>query len=171
MFDFLKRKRVWLFILAMLALGGASLWYLNRDSDEAQVRQTLRELCRIASKHEGEKNSTGLLKMRAVEGVFAPECRIDFRHEMFGGTYKTEELASALMRSRTIFRSCDVNFHDLSIVMAPPDRATAYFAGTLDARMSDGKSVSEARDLECKFRKIDNRWLITDIAVREVLEK
>lgn len=171
MFDFLKLKRFWFAILAMAVIGGVSLWYLNRDSDEAQVRHTLRELCRIASKNEGEKNTTGLLKMRAVETVFAPECRIDFRHEMFGGTYKTEEIAAALARSRTIFRSCDVDFRDLSITIQPPDRATAYFSGTLDARMSDGKTVSEARDLECKFRKIDKRWLITDIAVREVLEK
>jgi len=171
MFDFLKRKTVWLALLAVVALGGASLWYLSRDSDEAQIRATLRELCRIASKYEDEKAGGGLLKMRAVENVFAPECRMDFHHEMFGGTYTIEEIAATLMRSRAMFRTCAVDFRDLSVTIAPPDRATTDFTGTLDARLNDGKTVNEVRDLECKLRKIDNRWRITEIAVRDVLEK
>lgn len=171
MFDFLKLKRVWLSLLAVLALGGASLWYLNRDGDEAQVKATLRELCRIASKQEDEKAGSGLLKMRAVENVFAPQCRMDFRHEMFGGTYTTEEIAATLMRSRALFRTCKVDFRDLSLTIDPPDQATAYFTGTLEGRLNDGKSVNEVRDLECKLKKIETHWRITDIAVRDVLEK
>jgi len=171
MFNFLKRKLVWFIFLAVLGLGGVSLWYLNRDSDEAQVRETLRELCRIASRQADEGAGSGLLKMRMVEKVFAPECRIDFHHELFGGTYKVEEIASSLARARAMFRTCTVNFRDLSITIDPPNRATAYFTGTLDARLNDGKTVNEVRDLECKLKKIDNHWLITDIAVRDVLEK
>ena len=106
-----------------------------------------------------------------VEKVFAPECRIDFHHELFGGIYKVEEIASSLARARAMFRTCTVDFRDLSITIDPPDRATAYLTGTLDARLNDGKTVNEVRDLECKLKKIDNHWLITDIAVRDVLEK
>lgn len=171
MFDFLKRKLIWFVFLAVLGLGGASLWYLIRDGDEARIKATLRELCRIASRQEDEKAGSGLLKMRAVETVFAPQCRIDFRHEMFGGTYTTEEIAATLMRSRALFRFCKVDFRDLSITIVPPDRATTCFTGTLEGRLNDGKSVNEVRDLECKLQKIENRWRITDIAVRDVLEK
>lgn len=171
MFDFLKRKLVWFALLAVLGLGGVSLWYLGRDSDEAQVRSTLRELCRIASRQENEKVGSGLLKMRAVESVFAAQCRMDFRHEMFGGTYTTEEIAATLMRSRALFRTCTVDFRDLLVTIDPPDRATAYFTGTLEGRLNNGKTVNEVRDLECKLKKIEDRWKITDIAVRDILEK
>ena len=172
MFDFLKLKRVWVTLLVVLALGGVSLWYISRDSDEAQIRWTLKELCRIASKHEGEQTGTLLLKTHAVENVFGPNCRIDFHHEqVFVGNYTLEELQSLLARSRMFFKTCDVEVRDLSITVTPPDKATVYLTGTLDGVLKSGTVVNEVRDLKCTLKKLDGHWKITDISVRDVLEK
>ncbi len=171
MFDFLKEKRLWIFLLTVVALGGVSLWYLKQDSDEGKIKDTLRALCQIASKADGEKNTTNLLKMRAIDNVFAPECRINFHYDLFNGTYKTEEVVSAWGRSRGLFRSCNVDLRDLSITVTPPDKAVAYFTGTLDAQLTDGSKISEVRDLECRLQKFENDWKITDISIRNVLEK
>ena len=152
MYGFLKKKWLWLLFAVVFALGGVSLWYLGQDSDEAQVRRTLRQLCRISSRYENEKAAVGVMKINGTDKVFAPECRIDFRHEMFGGIYTPAEITS-------------------TITVEPPDRASAVFTGTLDGRLNDGKTVNEVRDLYCTLEKREDRWLITSISVRDVLEK
>ncbi|MST97272.1 hypothetical protein FYJ85_09485 [Victivallaceae bacterium BBE-744-WT-12] len=171
MYGFLKKKWLWLLFAVVFALGGVSLWYLGQDSDEAQVRRTLRQLCRISSKYENEKAAVGVMKINGTDKVFAPECRIDFRHEMFGGIYTPAEITSTMARVRSMFRSCVVDMRDVAITVEPPDRASAVFTGTLDGRLNDGKTVNEVRDLYCTLEKREDRWLITSISVRDVLEK
>ena len=72
---------------------------------------------------------------------------------------------------RSMFRSCVVDMRDVAITVEPPDRASAVFTGTLDGRLNDGKTVNEVRDLYCTLEKRGDRWLITSISVRDVLEK
>ena len=165
------KKWFFLVLIPILAFGGLSLWYLNRDSDEAQIRKTLRTLCDIASKRDNEKNAMGMLKASGTDKVFAPECKIDFRHEMFVGTYTPAELTSLLARSKGVLRSCEVSIRDLAVTVESPEKASAVFTGLLDARMNDGKTVNEVRELYCTFRKIEDRWLIDSMSVRDILEK
>ena len=165
------KKWFYLVLIPILALGGVSLWYLLRDSDEAQIRKTLDELCDIASKRENEKNAMAMLKLNSTDKIFAPECRIDFRHEMFSGTYTPAELTSLLARSRGVLKSCEVKIRDLAITVELPDKASAVFTGLLDATMNDGSRVNEVRELFCTFRKVEERWLIDSMSVRDILEK
>lgn len=165
------KKWFYLVLIPILALGGVSLWYLLRDNDEAQIRKTLNELCDIASKRENEKNAMAMLKLNSTDKIFAPECRIDFRHEMFSGTYTPAELTSLLARSRGVLKSCEVKIRDLAITVELPDKASAVFTGLLDATMNDGSRVNEVRELFCTFRKVEERWLIDSMSVRDILEK
>ena len=158
MYGFLKKKWLWLLFAVVFALGGVSLWYLGQDSDEAQVRRTLRQLCRISSKYENEKAAVGVMKINGTDKVF-------------GGIYTPAEITSTMARVRSMFRSCVVDMRDVAITVEPPDRASAVFTGTLDGRLNDGKTVNEVRDLYCTLEKREDRWLITSISVRDVLEK
>lgn len=169
--NILPRKWFYLILIPILALGGLSLWYLLRDSDEVQIRKTLRSLCDLASKRENEKNAIAMLKLNSTDKVFAPKCRIDFRHEMFAGTYTPAELTSLLARSRGILKNCEIGIRDLSITVEPPDKASAVFTGLLNATMNDGSRVDEVRELFCTFVKIEDHWLIDSMSVRDILEK
>ena len=169
--NILPKKKFFLVLIPILVLGGISLWYLTRDNDEVQIRKTLNELCDIASKRANEKNAMALLKINSTNKIFAPECRIDFHHEMFSGTYTPAELTSLLARSRGILKECDVKIRDLAITVEPPDKASAVFTGLLDATMNDGSRVDEVRELFCTLRKIEDRWLIDSMSVRDILEK
>lgn len=169
--NILPKKWFYLILIPILALGGLSLWYLTRDSDEAQIRKTLDNLCDIASKRENEKNAMAMLKINSTDKVFAPECKIDFRHEMFSGTYTPTELTSLLARSRGVLKDCKIGIRDLAITVEPPARASAVFTGLLKATMNDGSRVDEVRELFCTFQKIEDRWLIDNISVRDILEK
>ena len=169
--NILPKKWFYLILIPILALGGVSLWYLLRDSDEVQIRKTLDMLCDLASKRENEKNAMAMLKLNSTDKVFAPECSIDFRHEMFTGTYTPDELRSLLARSRGILRNCTISIRDLTVSVEPPDKASAVFTGLLNATMNDGSRVNEVRELFCTFRKIDDHWLIDSMSVRDILEK
>lgn len=70
-----------------------------------------------------------------------------------------------------MLRNCIVDVRDILITIEAPDRARAVFTGTLDGRLKDGRAISEVRDLFCTLEKREDRWLITNLSVRDVLEK
>ena len=55
--NILPKKWFYLILIPILALGGVSLWYLLRDSDEVQIRKTLDMLCDLASKRENVRRT------------------------------------------------------------------------------------------------------------------
>ena len=165
-----KRILISAILVLVLAAGGAAAWYFLRDSDEVKIRRTLRELCSLATKGSGEKTASGLLKIRQVESLFAPRCHFNFKHEMFSGELSDTEIASTLARFRALFSTVSVKMRGLEITVEPPDSASAVFTGILEGRMKDGRTVSEVRDLFCSLKRIDDRWKVDRITVREVLE-
>ena len=60
---------------------------------------------------------------------------------------------------------------DLQILEITPERATAVFTGFLEGDTTDGKGISEVRDLFCSLKLLDGSWKVERITVREVLEK
>ena len=176
-----KRILISAILVLVLAAGGAAAWYFLRDSDEVKIRggaaavaccrgRTLRDLCSLATKGSGEKAASGLLKIRQVESLFAPRCHFNFKHEMFSGELSDTEIASTLARFRALFSTVSVKMRGLEITVEPPDAASAVFTGILEGRMKDGRTVSEVRDLFCSLKRIDDRWKVDRITVREVLE-
>lgn len=166
-----KRILISAILVLVLAAGGAAAWYFLRDSDEVKIRRTLRDLCSLATKGgAGEKAASGLLKIRQVESLFAPRCHFNFKHEMFSGELSDTEIASTLARFRALFSTVSVKMRGLEITVEPPDAASAVFTGILEGRMKDGRTVSEVRDLFCTLKRIDDRWKVDRITVREVLE-
>ena len=164
-----KRILISAILVLVLAAGGAAAWDF-RDSDEVKIRRTLRDLCSLATKGSGEKAASGLLKIRQVESLFAPRCHFNFKHEMFSGELSDTEIASTLARFRALFSTVSVKMRGLEITVEPPDAASAVFTGILEGRMKDGRTVSEVRDLFCSLKRIDDRWKVDRITVREVLE-
>lgn len=167
----LPKKQLFLILISILAIGGVSLWYLLRDDDEVQIRKTLDALCDTASKWESEKKAIALWKINNTDKIFAMECRIDFRHEMFSGTYTPAELTTLLARSRSFLKSCTIGIRDLTFTVELPDRASAVFTGLLNATTNDNRRIDEVRELFCTFVKLEDRWLIDSLSVRDVLEK
>ena len=142
----------------ILVLGGLSFWYLNRNTDEAEIRLTLKQLCSVGSKAESESAA-------------ADPCRLDFRHSMFQGDFSVSEIAANIARFRMLFQTVQIEIRDLHITVTPPDGAQVYFTGLLDGVARNGEQVGEVRDLFCKLKKVDGKWRISEMNIREVLEK
>ncbi len=168
---FVFNRWVYVTIAAVLALGGVSLWYLNRDTDETQIQHTLRSLAMLGSRGENESAAATAFKLNGTDRVFAPVCTINVDHSLFTGSVTPTELTGMLTRYQGMFRHMKAEIRNLEINLESPDSATAAFSGNLVGELRNGEKITESRDLICHLTRIDGRWLIDRIALREVLEK
>lgn len=158
------------FFIAFLLLGGVSLWYITRDSEEAKVKRKLHELADFGIKAEGEKEIYGALKINGTDKVFAPQLELVLNPDMFNGTYTPREMIANLARFRMLFKQVKVRVTDI-VITVNGDKADAAFTGLLDGVTVDGKAVNEVRELNCALTKIDGKWLINKLVVRDILVK
>ncbi len=158
------------FFVAFFLLGGVSLWYITRDSEEAKIKRKLHELADFGIKAEGEKEIYGALKINGTDKVFAPQLELVLNPDMFNGTYTPREMTANLARFRMLFKQVKVRVTD-TVVTISGDKADAAFTGLLDGVTVDGKAVNEVRELNCALTKIDGKWLINKLVVRDILVK
>ena len=167
----MRIKGKWIVLLIILfLLGGISLWYITRDSEEAKVKRKLHELADFGIKAEGEKEIFGALKVNGTDKVFAPQFELSLKYDMFSGTYTPREMTANLARFRMLFKQVKVRVAD-TVITINGDKADAVFTGLLDGVTADGKAVNEVRELNCTLAKIDGKWLINKLVVRDILEK
>lgn len=159
-----------IFFIVFLLLGGVSLWYITRDSEEAKVKRKLHELADFGNKAEGEKEIFGALKVNGTDKVFAPQFELSLKYDMFSGTYTPREMTANLARFRMLFKQVKVRLTD-TVITLNGDKADATFTGLLDGVTTDGKAVNEVRELNCALTKIDGKWLVSKLVVRDILEK
>lgn len=168
---FVFSRWVYVTMAIILVLGGLSLWYLQRDTDEMQIRRTLRSLAALGSRQPDETPAAVALKLNQTDRVFAPECSIDVDQSMFTGATTPTELTGILTRYQGMFREVKAEIRALEITVTAPDAATATFSGSLLGEFRSGEKLTESRDLICHLKRIDGRWLIDRIALLEVLKK
>lgn len=166
----LKLRYIGILFLFFL-LGGVSYWYFNRDTDEIKIRQTLKSLCSLGSKTEGETIASTALKLQETRDLFAESCQLDFQHNLFQGTFTITEINQGIARFRMLFQQVKIEIRDLHITMISPEEAQVYFTGLLHGVELSGERISEVRDLFCKLKKSNGKWLVSDISINEVLEK
>ncbi len=164
-------KRFQLIALVFLILGGISFWYLTRDSEELKIKRIVHALCSLTSKPENESAAMGALKISKSDEVFAPKCRFEFKYEMFSGNYTPREITANLARYWAMFQWSAVTMSDLQILEVNQENASAVFTGFLNGVTAGNKKIEEARDLYCKFIKTDGNWRISELIIREILEK
>ncbi len=167
-------RKYWKIILITLLLLAAAIvgWRVwQAQTPEGQVRRQLRQLVECVSKKEGEGTTAGLLKGRAITELFAPECTLEFRSEMFCGTYTPSEITADFARFRVMFAQVEVGMRKLAITFSSPTEAAADFTGHLIGTLKTGGTVDAVRELVCHLRKIEGEWKITAITVREILER
>lgn len=157
-------------LIVFLLLGGVSLWYITRDTEEAKIKRKLHELADFGVKAEGEKEIYGALKINGTDKVFAPQLELVLNPDMFNGTYTPREMIANLARFRMLFKQVKIRVTDVVITVSG-DKADAAFTGLLDGVTVDGKAVNEVRELNCALTKIDGKWLINKLVVRDILVK
>lgn len=165
------KKYLFPLLILVLALLAGLFVFLTRDSEEVKVKKVLGSLCRMASKSEGDNAAASALMISRTDRIFAGSFEINISNGMFNGVFNPTKMTSELARYRAVFAHVKVRTQDEEISFPSPDKAVVLFSGILDGTTKNGKSLSEARDVECYLSKTEKGWLITKMVIREILEK
>jgi len=157
--------------LALIIITVIVFKFSGKTTPEEQIRERLKNFLAKASKASGDKLTTGLIKSKSLESFFASRCKFQIGVSAFSGTYTPEQISSNSMRSRSLFRYVKFSAHDVEILLNSPETATANFTGALNGVTKRGKSVDDYKDLTCKLRLVEGRWVIYSVSIREIIKK
>ena len=165
-------RNITLLILGILLLGAGCWFFFRGRGDEAKIRKTLGELCRTASKMQGENAAAGALKLQRLDKMIAPRMKVQIRHSFVDGELTPQELASNIARYRPFFQWLSIEMQDLTISVEEDGKtATAFFTGSLRAENKSGSRIHEVRDLTAVLQKSDGNWLLAELSISDILEK
>jgi gas vesicle protein len=155
-------------LIVIIGILAAVIFFPN---EEKRVKKQFNLLSEWVSKSPDENTFTMLQKMKNIGTLFDEHCELKVPDQSLSGSYTREEISTYAGSARAYFSQLDLKFYDLHIVF--PERAVAKV--TLTARLTGkstaGEQVDETRELECVLRKIENKWLFSEIEVVEVLKK
>jgi len=124
----------------------------------------------MVSKSGNENEVMALANIQKIKTLFTRNCRIavgapipEIRgHDM---------LMSTVYQARKMVNKIDVDFYDISIIIGDK-QVTARTTMTVKATGPDSrgdKQVIEAREIEMRWKKIENRWKIAEVQVIRTL--
>ena len=168
-----KYKKLIILTTLFISVIAAFLIYrhFTELTPEQQIKNRLSKFLIKASKNSGDKLSTGLLKSQALKGFFVPKCSFQIGVSSFSGKYTPEQIYANSMRYRTLFKQVKFMADDVEITLISPTRARVDFTGTLAGETKSGKSINNYRNLSCTVELIDNKWLISEVKIREIIKK
>lgn len=168
----ITRRSLWLPAILLAAAVAGTAWFLTRDRDEARIRALVEDLTSHLSKSATEAPGITLGKLAGLEKFFAPQVEFDFPREKFQRTVASREIAAKAGAYRNYFSEVKFRVSDLTFLARGRDTATAEGVGLLRGRSAGRReSVDDSREIEMDFIRLEGRWRIRRIAVREVLRK
>ena len=168
-----KNKKIIIltFLLIFVAAAFFVYQYFVKPTPEQQIRNRLSNFLTKATKNSGDKLSTGLLKSQALKGFFVPKCSFQIGVSSFSGKYTPEQIYANSMRYRALFKRVKFMADDVEVTFISPTRARVDFTGTLSGETQSGKSINNYRNLSCIVDYIDDKWLISEVKIREIIKK
>lgn len=168
MVKYIKYAAIVLFLIIIAVI---AFKFSGKKTPEEQIKERLTSFLIKASKSSGDKLSTGLVKSKSIEGFFASRCKFQIGVSSFSGTYTPEQISANSMRSRSMFRYVTFSAHDVEIILNSPETATVNFTGAVNGVTKRGKSIDDYKDLTCKLRLTDGKWVIHSVSIREIIKK
>jgi len=140
-------------------------------SEEKRVKRQFDLLSEWVSKSPEENAFTMLQKIRNIGTLFDEHCEMKAQDQSLSGSYTRQEISTYAGSARSHVSQLDLRFYDLRIIFPEKEVARVNLTARLTGRSTAGERVDETRELECILRKIDKKWLFSQIEVIEVLKK
>lgn len=156
--------------LLVLIIGIVAIIYFSQ-SEEKKVKRQFDLLSEWVSKDPDENAFTMINKMKSIGSLFDETCGLKIPAQSLSGTYGREEIASYAAQARSYFSQLYLKFYDFNIIFPEKGVAKAHLTARLAGRSTVEEHVDEAHELECILKKIENKWLLSDVEVVEVLKK
>ena len=164
-------KIKYLFIAALIVILGIVMVTAVFPSEERRVKKQFRLLSEWVSKSTEENAFTMLQRMKDIGGLFDAHCELRVPDQSLSGSYTREEISTYAGSARSQASQLDLKFYDLQVVFPGKEVAKVTLTARLTGRSAAGERMDETRELECLLRRIEKKWLFTQIEVIEVLKK
>jgi hypothetical protein len=155
-------------LIVIIGILAAVIFFPN---EEKRVKKQFNLLSEWVSKSPEENTFTLLQRMKNIGTLFDEYCELKVPDQSLSGSYTREEISTYAGSARSHFSQLDLKFYDLHIVFPEMEVAKVTLTSRLTGKSTAGEQVDETRELECVLRKIENKWLFSEIKVVEVLKK
>ena len=140
-------------------------------SEEKRVKRQFHLLSEWVSKSPEENAFIMLQKMKNIRSLFDERCEMKIPDQSLSGSYTRQEISTYAGSARSYLSQFDLKFYDLRIIFPEKEIAKVNLTARLTGRSTAGERMDETRELECVLKKIDKKWLFSQIEVIEVLKK
>ncbi|MGO8990023.1 MAG: hypothetical protein ACLQGU_02650 [bacterium] len=164
-------KVKYLFVAAMMVILGIVIAITVFSSEEKRVKKQFRLLSGWVSKSTEENAITMLRRMKDIGSLFDAHCELKVPDQPLSGSYTREEISTYAGSARSQVSQLDLKFYDLQVVFPEKEVAKVTLTARLTGRSAAGERMDETRELECLLRKIEKKWLFSQIEVIEVLKR
>jgi hypothetical protein len=164
-------KIKYLFTGVLIVIIGSVIAIAVFPSEEKRVKKQFHLLSKWVSKSTEENAFTMLQRMKNIGTLFDAHCELKVPDQSLSGTYTREEISTYAGSARSHVSQLDLRFYDLQIVFPEKEVAKVTLTARLTGRSTAGERTDETRELECLLRKIEKKWLFSQIEVVEVLKK
>jgi len=141
------------------------------QSEEKKVKKQFHLLSKWASKETGENTFAMAQKIKNIGTLFAKHCELKADLISFSGRYTPEEISSYAARARFPFSNLSLKFYDFNVAFPEEGVAKVSLTAKLTGRSTTGEDMDETHELECVLKKIEKKWLFSELEVVEVLKK
>jgi hypothetical protein len=165
------KQKYFPFALLVVIIGGVLAYLYLFQSEEKRVKKQFRLASDWMAKDSGENAFIMLNKIKSMGGLFSEPCRIKAEAYSFTGSYTPEEISGYAAQGRSQFTTLSLKFFDLSIHFPQKGVAKAILTVTVTGKLTSGEYVDETHEVECLLKKIEKKWLFSDVELVEVLKK
>ena len=156
-----------LLVVILGIVGGIYLF----QSDSKKIKKQFNSLATLVSKEPGEDPITMATKAKSVGTLFAETCELTIPITGLSESYTPAEVSSYAANTRIAFSELSLKFYDFNIEFPEQGFARVVLTSDLKGKLMSGNFVDETREVQCVLKKIDRKWLFSEIKVIEVLKK
>lgn len=164
-------KAKYLLIGVLVVIIGIVVTIILLPSEEKRVKKQFLLLSESVSKSPEENAFLMLQKMKNIGTLFDQQCELRIPSQSLSGTYAREEISAYAGSARSHFSQLDLKFYDLHIIFPEKGVTKVTLTGRLTGKSTAGEQVDETRELECLLKKIENKWLFSQIEAVEILKR
>jgi len=164
-------KIKYLLIGVPIVIIGILAFFYFFPNEEKKVKKQFNLLSEWVSKSPDENAFTMLQKMKNIGTLFDERCELKTPSQSLSGSYTREEISTYAGSARSHLSQLDLKFYDFHILFPEKEITKVTLTGRFTGRSSTGEQVDETHELECALKKIENKWLFSQIEVVEVLKK
>jgi hypothetical protein len=155
-------------VIVVIGIGVAITLF---PSEEKRVKKQFHLLSKWVSKSTEENAFTMLQRMKDIGSLFDAQCELKVPDQSLSGTYTREEISTYAGSARSHVSQLDLKFYDFDIAFPEKGVVKVTLTARLTGRSTTGEQTDDTRELECVLKKIENKWLFSQIEVVEVLKK